>query len=142
MSSVPPMPPSRRHREAAGRRQRGRGLGEPNTSSVPGHSRTVPDLEILALGRAPKHCGVRQGIIMRLVTSGILVEHQIIPRAPWEIRRADLDSPEVQRVLKGLRATGKSGLRGVHTINQQTLFETNQGDGNGRRYDSRYRSKR
>ena len=93
-----------------------------STYAIPGHSRTVPDPEILTLGRAAKHCGVSQGTIMRLVNSGVLPKHQIVPWAPWEIRRADLDSPEVQRVLKRLRATGKSGLHGVHTRNQQTLF--------------------
>jgi DNA invertase Pin-like site-specific DNA recombinase len=106
-----------------------------STYAIPGHSRTVPDPEILTLGRAAKHCGVSQGTIMRLVNSGILPKHQVVPWAPWEIRRADLDSPEVQRVLHRLRETGKSGLQGVHSRNQQTLFESNQGDGNGRYYD-------
>lgn len=93
-----------------------------STYAIPGRSRTVPDPEVLTLGRAAKHCGVSQGTIMRLVTSGILPTHQIMPWAPWEIRRADLDSPEVQRVLTRLRKTGKSGLRGVPSTNQQTLF--------------------
>ena len=93
-----------------------------STYAIPGHHRTVPDPEILTLGRAAKHCGVSQGTIMRLVSSGILTKHQIVPWAPWEIRRADLESPEVQRVLHRLRETGRSGLQGVHSRNQQTLF--------------------
>jgi DNA invertase Pin-like site-specific DNA recombinase len=93
-----------------------------STYAIPGHSRTLPDPAILTLGRAAKHCGVSQGTIMRLVNSGVLPKHQIVPWAPWEIRRADLDSPEVQRVLTRLRETGKSGLRGVPSRNQQTLF--------------------
>jgi DNA invertase Pin-like site-specific DNA recombinase len=94
-----------------------------STYAIPGHSRTVPDPEIFTLGQAAKYCGVSQGTIMRLVNSGILPKHQIVPWAPWEIRRADLDSPEVQRVLTRLRETGKSGLQGVLSTNQQTLFE-------------------
>ncbi len=90
--------------------------------AIPGRSRTVPDPEILTLGRAAKHCGVSQGTIMRLVNSGVLTKHQIVPWAPWEIRRADLDSPEVQQVITRLRKTGRSGLQGVHSTNQQTLF--------------------
>ena len=90
--------------------------------AIPGHSRTVPDPAILTLGRAAKHCGVSQGTIMRLVNSGVLAKHQIVPWAPWEIRRADLDSPEVQQVITRLRKTGRSGLQGVHSTNQQTLF--------------------
>lgn len=93
-----------------------------STYAIPGHSRTVPDPELLTLGRAAKHCGVSQGTIMRLVNSGVLAKHQILPWAPWEIRRADLDSSEVQRVLTRLRETRKSGLQGVHSKNQQTLF--------------------
>ena len=93
-----------------------------STYAIPGHSRTVPDPEILTLGRAAKHCGVSQGTIMRLVNSGVLPRHQIVPWAPWEIRRADLESPEVQRVLQRLRATGKSGLPGVHSTDQLTLM--------------------
>ena len=94
-----------------------------STYAIPGHSRTVPDPAILTLGRAAKHCGVSQGTIMRLVNSGVLRKHQIVPWAPWEIRRADLDSPEVQRILARLRETGRSGLQGVHSTKQQTLFE-------------------
>jgi hypothetical protein len=93
-----------------------------STYAIPGHSRTVPDPEILTLGRAAKHCGVSQGTIMRLVNSGLLQKHPVVPWAPWEIRRAELASPEVQRVLHRLRATGKSGLRGAPSTNQQTLF--------------------
>jgi hypothetical protein len=93
-----------------------------STYAIPGRSRTVPDPEILTLVRAAKHCGVSQGTIMRLVNSGVLPKHQILPWAPWEIRRADLESPRVQQVLTRLRETGKSGLRGVPSTNQHTLF--------------------
>ncbi|HSC72508.1 MAG TPA: recombinase family protein, partial [Candidatus Methylomirabilis sp.] len=93
-----------------------------STYAIPGHYRTVPDPELLTLTRAAEHCGVSQGTIMRLVTSGLLPKHQILPWAPWEIRRADLESPQVQQVLTRLRETGKSGLRGVPSTNQQTLF--------------------
>jgi DNA invertase Pin-like site-specific DNA recombinase len=94
-----------------------------STYAIPGHARTLPDPAILTLGRAAKYCGVSQGTIMRLVRSGVLPKHQIVPWAPWEIRRADLESPAVQHVLHRLRETGHSGLRGVHSINQQPLFE-------------------
>jgi hypothetical protein len=93
-----------------------------STYVIPGHHRTVSDPEILSLGQAAKHCGVSQGTIMRLVSSGVLPKQQILPWAPWEIRQADLDAPAVQQVLTRLRATGKSGLRGVHSQDQPTLF--------------------
>jgi hypothetical protein len=93
-----------------------------STYSISGHLRTVPDPELLTLGGAAKHCGVSQGTIMRLVHAGILNKEQLVPWAPWEIQRSDLDSPEVQRVLTRLRETGKSGLKGVHSEKQLLLF--------------------
>ena len=58
-----------------------------STYAIPGHYRTVADPAILSLGQAAKHCGVSQGTIMRLVSSGLLPKHQILPWAPWEIRQ-------------------------------------------------------
>lgn len=48
-----------------------------STYAIPGHSRTVPDPEILTLGRAAKHCGVSQGTIMRLPA------HRDVALAAW-----------------------------------------------------------
>ena len=93
-----------------------------STYSIPGHYRTVPDPEVLTLCQAAKHCGVSQGTIIRMVNSEVLKKQQLVPWAPWEIRRSELDSPEVQRILTRVRETGKSGLKGVHSRNQQTLF--------------------
>ncbi len=90
--------------------------------AISGHSRSMLDPEILTLGRVAKHCGVSPGTIMRLVNSGVLTKHQIMPRAPWENRRTKLDSPEVQQVITRLRKTGRSGLQGVPSIDQQTPF--------------------
>jgi hypothetical protein len=98
-----------------------------STYSIAGHTRSVAEPEILSLGRAAKHCGVSQGTIpgragIRMVNSGILNKRQVVPWAPWEIKRSDLDSPEVQKVLTRLRETGKLAPKGVHSPNQQTLF--------------------
>ncbi len=90
--------------------------------SIAGHTRSVADPEILSLGRAAEYCGVSQGTIIRMVQSGILNRRQVVPWAPWEIRRSDLDSPDVQKVLAHLRETGKLALKGVHSPNQQKLF--------------------
>jgi DNA invertase Pin-like site-specific DNA recombinase len=90
--------------------------------SIPGHTRPVEDPEILSLGRAAKHCGVSPGTIMRLVNSGIVKNHQVVPCAPWEIQRSDLNSPEVQRILARLHETGKLALKRVHSPDQLTLL--------------------
>jgi hypothetical protein len=57
-----------------------------------------------------------------MVNSGIPNKRQVVPWVPWEIKRSDLDSPEVQEVLTRLRKTGKLAPKGVHSPNQQTLF--------------------
>jgi DNA invertase Pin-like site-specific DNA recombinase len=93
-----------------------------STYSIAGHIRSVPDPEILSLGRAAKHCGVSQGTIMRMVNSGIVNKHQVVPWAPWEIKRSELDSAKVQRVLTRLRQTGKLAIEQDRSSKQMTLF--------------------
>ena len=52
----------------------------------------------------------------RLVEAGLLKREQVAPRAPWEIRRADLDAEPVRSIIERLLRTGKldssRGLRG------------------------------
>jgi hypothetical protein len=55
---------------------------------------------------------------------------QVVPRAPWEIRRADLDAEPVKSILDGLRSTGKLIIPGGDSANQRQLFPENQGDDN------------
>jgi len=93
-----------------------------STYSIAGHIRSAPDPEVLSLGRAAKHCAVSQGTIIRMVNSGILNKHQVVPWAPWEIKRSELDSVEVQRVLTRLRQTGKLAIKEERSSNQKTLF--------------------
>ena len=67
--------------------------------------------------------------ITRLIKAGILPSQQIVPFAPQEIRRADLDSAPVQRALERLRTTGRvlppGGLSGGVSTEQRSLFEVN-----------------
>lgn len=56
--------------------------------SIAGRSRTQPDPEALTLHTAAKYCGVSQTTIKRLVASGLLPMTQVVPWAPWEIRRS------------------------------------------------------
>jgi len=59
------------------------------------------------MGSAAKYCGVSESTIKRLVSSGVLKREQVVPYAPWEIRRSDLDSPEIRIIIERLRRTGK-----------------------------------
>ena len=67
--------------------------------------------------------------------AGLLSREQVAPRAPWEIRRSDLDTEPVRSILEHLRRTGKLLLRGGRTENQPELFLENQSDDNARHYE-------
>jgi DNA invertase Pin-like site-specific DNA recombinase len=54
------------------------------------------------LKEAAKELGVSIKLIARIVKDAILPAKQICPGAPWTIRRADLELPEVRRAIQGL----------------------------------------
>lgn len=90
--------------------------------SIAGHTQPVEDPEILTLGEAAKYLGVSQTTIKRLVAAGILPKSQVAPWAPWEIKRCDLESEEIARLIKTLRQTGRLKMEGVDSQEQQRLF--------------------
>jgi len=90
--------------------------------AIPGQKRSIPDPEILTLGRSAKRCGVSQTTIKRLVAGGVLAKEQVAPWAPWEIRRSDLDADPVRGILERLKRTGKLVLEGDDSERQPTLF--------------------
>jgi hypothetical protein len=57
------------------------------------------------------------------VGAGIVKMEQVVPWAPWEIKRSDLDSQEVRAILDRLRKTGKLVLQGVGADSQCDLFQ-------------------
>jgi hypothetical protein len=58
----------------------------------------------------------------RLVASGVLSRDQVASWAPWEIKRADLESEVIRQALAHLQATGKLPVRGNDSATQQQLF--------------------
>ena len=92
-------------------------------NGIAGQKRSVADPEILTLGQAVKYCGVSNETIRKLVEAGIVNKEQVVPWAPWEIKRSDLDSPEVRAILEHLRTTGKLVLQGVGADSQGDLFQ-------------------
>jgi len=103
--------------------------------SIPGQKRAVADPDIVSLNEAARLCGVSHRSIERLVEAGLLNRDQVAQRAPWEIRRSDLDTEPVRSILEHLRQTGKLVLRGGRTENQPELFLENQSDDNARHYE-------
>jgi len=101
-----------------------------HTHSIVGQKRAQAEADILSLSAAAKYCRVSNKSIERLVTSGTLPMTQVVPRAPWEIRRSDLDTEPVKSILDCLRSTGKLIIEGGDSADQLQLFPENQGDDN------------
>lgn len=91
---------------------------------IPGQTSTLNDPNVLTLGEAARHCGVSTATIRNLVAGGLLKRTQAVRWAPWEIRRDDLDSRQVQKALNRLRLTGKLEPKEVCSDSQLTLFPT------------------
>src|SRR5579863_10501774 len=98
--------------------------------SIAGQRRALPDPDRISLTEAARICRVSHRSIERLVEAGLLEREQVTPRAPWQIRRTDLNTEPVRSIIDRLRLTGKLILRGGCTENQITLFTENEGDDN------------
>ena len=87
-----------------------------------GAKRTPVDPDILTGAQAAQYCQVSYTTIKKLVASGLVKKEQVVPWAPWEIRRCELDSDPVRRVLERLRRTGKLVIEGDDSASQAVLF--------------------
>ena len=103
--------------------------------SIPGQKRALPDPERVSLSEAARVCGVSHRTIERLVEADLLKREQTAPRAPWEIRRADLDDEPIRSIIERLRRTGKLTLQGGCTDDQPPLFVENERDCNARHHE-------
>lgn len=91
--------------------------------SIAGHIRTVQDPDVLTLGEAAAYLQVSKSTIKKLVTSGVLERRQVVPWAPWEISRKDLDSDRIRDIIGRLRRTGKVVIEEDSVSSKQpTLF--------------------
>ncbi|MEI6451873.1 MAG: recombinase family protein, partial [Actinomycetes bacterium] len=70
--------------------------------SIAGQKRSKRDPAILSLGEAAKESGASPTTIKRLVEAGILRREQVVPWAPWEIRRSDLETDPARAILDRL----------------------------------------
>jgi DNA invertase Pin-like site-specific DNA recombinase len=90
---------------------------------IAGHTQTVVDPNILSFSSAAKYLGVSNTTITRMSEADLFPVTQVVPYAPWEIQRADLDSERVRAVVAKLRATGHLDLEGGSSERQRKLFE-------------------
>jgi DNA invertase Pin-like site-specific DNA recombinase len=103
--------------------------------AISGQKRALPNPERVSLNEAARICGVSHHTIARLGQAGLLKWEQVTPRAPWEIRRADLNSEPFRSIIETLLRTGKLVLpRGCAEM-QSALFTENKGDDNAGHYE-------
>lgn len=74
---------------------------------IDGRARSLVDTDVLTLHGAARYTKTSDTTIKKLVDGGILPMRQVVPFAPWEIRRTDLDSERVRAVLARLKHTGR-----------------------------------
>jgi DNA invertase Pin-like site-specific DNA recombinase len=103
--------------------------------SIAGQKRALPDPETVSLSEAARVCGVSHRTIERLVEAGLLRRRQVTPRAPWEIRRADLTAEPLRGIIAQLLRTGKLKLQGDCPESQTALFIAKEGDDNARHHE-------
>jgi hypothetical protein len=103
--------------------------------SIAGQKRALPDPQRVSLSQAARICGVSHRTIERLVEAGLLKCEQVTPRAPWEIRRTDLDAEPIPGIIDRLHRTGKLILQGGCAEDQLALFIENAGDDNARHHE-------
>lgn len=78
--------------------------------------------EIFSLAQAATYCRVSNTTITKLVENKILPMTQIAPWAPWEILKTDLENPNIKKIIKDLKKTGKLKLEGTTSDNQLVMF--------------------
>lgn len=69
-----------------------------------------------------KYLGISDSTLLRLIENKLLPATQLVPFAPYEINKTDLDSEPVAGIVKTLKSTGKLILKGGPLGNQKTLF--------------------
>jgi len=103
--------------------------------SIAGQKRALPDPDRVSLNEAARLCGVSHRTIERLADAGLLKREQTAPRAPWQIRRADLEAEPIGNIIERLHRTGKLTLPRGCPKDQPRLFAEKEGDDNDRHHE-------
>jgi len=72
--------------------------------------------------QAQKYLAISDSTLMRLIENKLLPATQLVPFAPYEINKMDLDSERIASIIKTLKSTGKLMLKGGPLDNQKSLF--------------------
>jgi hypothetical protein len=82
----------------------------------------INKFEVFTAETAAKYLGISRRALLKLVKAGLIDTNQVISFAPYEIRREQLDSEEVQKAIKYLRNTGRLFPKAGCSKDQLSLF--------------------
>lgn len=80
------------------------------------------DRDHLTMNEAMSYLGVGHNVLLGLVKRGVVSPNQLTDFAPWRVPRAELDSKEVQSLVRVLKQTGRLP-KGGSPKNQLTFFD-------------------
>jgi len=115
-------------KQNANQSHRDHAVREPDPGDPLDHRRTgKPSADPPALkNQVQTHLGVSHDGVLGLVRLGLLATNQIVPFAPWRVRREQLDAEPLQRAVAELKATGRLP-KGGSPDQQPGLFNANTG---------------
>src|SRR5262249_2637117 len=77
------------------------------TADIRAYAPAVDREQWMTMRDAAKYAGVSHHFVRTLIQPGVLPGKQVVPDAPWQIRRADLDSHAVRAAIAGRHSTGR-----------------------------------
>lgn len=77
------------------------------TAGIRAYAPAVDSQQWLTMRDAAKYAGVSHHFIRILIQRGVLSAKQVVPDAPWQIRRSDLDSDAVRHAISRRHSTGR-----------------------------------
>lgn len=80
------------------------------------------DDTLLNMAQARGYSGVSDSTLLRLIDHKLLPANQVVPYAPYEIKKSDLDKEPVAGIIRTLKKTGRLVLQGDPLGQQQTLL--------------------
>ncbi len=91
--------------------------------AIKGQRTTAPDPNVCSQQAAARYLKVSDTTVKRFVDAKLLRCTQIVPGAPWEIVRDDLEHPQLKAIVERLHATGKLVLKEGRSDKQKSLFQ-------------------
>ena len=84
--------------------------------------------DVLTGQQAREYLGIGYNGLLALIRRGVVHTHQVTDFAPWRIPRAELDSEEVQKLVRVLKMTGRcpAGRGSPESRNSQNSLFTSK----------------